>query len=66
MFGLLIRFCLVMSFKFLKYPVIRKNRSCFAEKRKIISLKTNSDKEIFHEKTAGLFCIINGCFILGA
>jgi hypothetical protein len=34
-------------------------------KKKNYFFKTNP-KEILQEKTAGLFCIIKGCFILGA
>lgn len=45
--------------------MLSKKQKLFYFKRKNQFFKTNSE-EIFQEKTALLFCIIKGCFILGA
>ena len=45
--------------------MLSKKQQLFYFKRKNQFFKAISE-EILREKTAGLFCIIKGCFILGA
>ena len=59
-----IRFCLINAFRFEKWRIIGIEQTLWYFITKNQLFKANSGK-ILQEKTAGLFCIIKGCFILG-